>query len=343
MDLWGLDESFNVVGVVPYLNLQWNRMYYEPGDYSALIPIDGYDPAIKYVYTKERPDFGLVQRVQTSRTVKGQFVTVSGFFAEKLLDRRVFYPKFTRTNNPNAIAEVAVRNHQPEGYSISVIIKALMGERITAEWMGDEVGTALAEMLKTQEMAQQVFWDDALGTLRYRVWQGLDRTQSQTANNWALFTDEVNHVTDFTLTEDDSDCKNYVIMLYGDRESPTLLEVDGRKDSAEPRREMFLERYGTGQVVAELEQEAREALAERAVVENADIKVAQDGLLYLQDYDLGDKCDVINHRLQKSYEARLIGVREVFKENRHLVTLEFGEKLPTDYKKLNRLVKTMRR
>lgn len=343
MDLWGLDANFQTVGVIPYLNLQWNRMYYEPGDFSALIRMEDYNPAIKYVYTKERPDFGLVQAISTQKNIKGEFVTIGGFFAEQLLSRRVFYPKFTRTNNPNAIAEIAVRNHQPEGYSISVIVKALMGESITSEWLGDEVGPAVAEMLKTQEMAHQVFWDESLGTLRYRVWQGVDRTQSQNENSWALFTDEVPNVSEFKLTEDESDYKNYVIMLYGEKENPTLLEVDGRTDASEPKRELFIERYGSDQVVEELEQEAREALEERKKINNADIRTVQDGLIYLQDYDLGDKCDVINHRLQKSYETRLIAVREVFKANQHIVNTEFGEKIPTDYSKINRLVRTMRR
>lgn len=344
MNLWGLDSSFTLVGDVPYLNLQWNRMYYEPGDFMVMIRAQDYNPNIKYLYSSDRPEVGVVNKIQTKRTVKGKFVLISGFFAEKLLDRRVFYPKFTRTNAPNAVAEIAVRNHQPDGFNISVIIKPLMGESLTFENLGDEVGSAIAEMLKTQEMAQQVFWDDALGTLRYRVWQGLDRTQAQNANAWAMFTDEVTHVTDFSLTEDDSDYKNFAYVLYGEEENPTLLEVDMRKDSTEPKRELLIQRYGSDQDAKELEQDAKEQLQEYAKIEKADIKVIQDGLIYLRDYDLGDKCDIINHELEKSYEARLIGVYEVFKENRHLVTLEFGEKIPTQYNKLNRLVrKTMRR
>lgn len=62
----------------------------------------------------------------------------------------------------------------------------------------------------------------------------------------------------------------------------------------------------------------------------------QSGLLYRKDYDLGDKCDVVCHRLGKSFAARITGVNEVFKAGQHSVSLTFGESASTVYQRVAR-------
>ena len=342
MEVMALDENFKLIGYLPYLNLQWKRRYYEAGEYTAQIRKSDYLPGAKYLFSNERPEVGLVQKVQTQGNIKGDFILISGFFAEKLFDRNIFHPPLKMDGTPSEIAKKAITDYKPDGFSFGVDTTNL-GTKTSVEWLGDEVSKALYGMLQTQELSQSVYFDFGTDTLRYKIWQGVNRTQSQDKNPWALFTDESAHVTEFLLTEDESGYKNFVVMLYGDKESPNVLEVDGRRDGSEPKRRLFMEHYGSEQDVEELRQEAKERLQEFAMVQNVDIKTSQEGLVYLKNYDLGDKCDVINHALQKAYETRLIGVNEVFKQGRHIVSLEFGEKIPTEYNKLNRLVRTMRR
>ena len=71
-------------------------------------------------------------------------------------------------------------------------------------------------------------------------------------------------------------------------------------------------------------------------MQSADIEVIQSGLLYRKDYDLGDKCDVVCHRLGKSFAARITGVNEVFKAGQHSVSLTFGESASTVYQRVVR-------
>lgn len=445
-----MDKDFKLLGYLPYLNLQWNRRYYEAGQYTAQIRKEDFLPDMAYLFSADRPEVGIVQKTETDRNVKGEFVLVSGHFAEKLADRNIFYPKLAMDGTPYAISRKAMKDYPPDGIAIDVVVSKKdagviwvqgslssstgnelefdtrcrtgfitlnksqtlyvepngmqysvllygtdeafdsvpiaaweqddgsytasanclarvvcsntdgssispenvlvnvlisdeKGDSTSVEWLGQEVSTALYEMLQTQEMSQSVYFDFDSERLKYKVWQGLDRTQSQSVNAWALFTDENGTGARFKLTENDSEYKNYAVLLYGDKDSPSVLEVDVRKDDTEPRRKLFLENYGTDQAVDELRQEAKERLQEYARVQNVEIEAVQESLVYLQDYDLGDKCDVIDHQMQKSYETRLIGVDEVFKENRHIVSLVFGEKIPTQYNKLNRLVRSMRR
>ena len=450
MELMALDKDFKLLGYLPFLNLQWNRRYYEAGEFSAQIRKQDYMPEAAYLFSKDRPEVGLVQKIETDRNVKGEFVMISGHFAEKLADRNIFYPKFTMNATPYAISKKAMRDYAPDGFlidvveskkdasviwsqgsissttgnelefdtrcrtgfiavgrgqtlyvepnglqysvvsystdkayngaliaawatgsgsctpdedsllrvvcskidgssispsevTVSVLISDDKGEKTSVEWLGQEVSTSLYDMLKTQEMSQSVYFDFDTDKLKYKVWQGLDRTQSQSVNPWALFTDDSSAVSQFKVTENESEYKNFAVVLYGDRESPSMLDVDVRKDSAETKRKLFMEHYGTDQDVEELKQEAKEQLQEYALVRNVEVKASQKDLVYLVDYDLGDKCDVIDHQMKKSYETRIIGVDEVFKANQHIVDIVFGEKIPTTYNKLNRLVRNMRR
>lgn len=90
-----LDESFNLVsGPLDYESLQWNRKYYETGDFSMSVLSTDYDPSWAYIYTPFRPEMGIIQKVEfsdTSHTPDGKdTVTVSGFFMDWVLDRLVF-------------------------------------------------------------------------------------------------------------------------------------------------------------------------------------------------------------------------------------------------------------
>ena len=49
---------------------------------------------------------------------------------------------------------------------------------------------------------------------------------------------------------------------------------------------------------------------------------------YKENFDLGDKCDIILKNTDEVYQTRIIGIDEVVKENRKEVKLQFGDKIP---------------
>ena len=64
-----------------------------------------------------------------------------------------------------------------------------------------------------------------------------------------------------------------------------------------------------------------------------DIQAASSGFEYLQDWDLGDKVDVIVEDIGLAMQARIVTVREVVKQNNHTVEIELGDKKLTDIQK----------
>lgn len=71
---------------IDFIELQWNRKYHGAGNFVLYIAAKDYDPEIKYIQVKDRPETGIVQKIVYEEKTNGDFVTLSGFFIEKLLD-----------------------------------------------------------------------------------------------------------------------------------------------------------------------------------------------------------------------------------------------------------------
>ena len=94
MQLLALDANFAPVRYLPFFNLQWNREYYEIGQYSVQIAAADYSPDMAYLYTPDRPETGIIQKVELTDTVKGRFVQLSGYFLEAILNDKIVYPTY---------------------------------------------------------------------------------------------------------------------------------------------------------------------------------------------------------------------------------------------------------
>lgn len=71
---------------IDFIELQWNRKYHDSGNFVLYMAAKNYNPDIKYIQVKDRPETGIVQKIVYEEKTNGDFVTLSGFFIEKLLD-----------------------------------------------------------------------------------------------------------------------------------------------------------------------------------------------------------------------------------------------------------------
>lgn len=95
LECFALNGRFiRVTGTLPYTSLIWTRRFTKPGEFSMVVPSSIYDPEWAYIYTAERPETGIIQKVEfsdTAQTYEGDdTVTVSGFFLESILNRVTF-------------------------------------------------------------------------------------------------------------------------------------------------------------------------------------------------------------------------------------------------------------
>lgn len=334
MELIGLDANMQTVKALRCVNIQWNRKYYESGDYALQLCACDWDTNIAYIYTSERPEMGMVQKVETEHTIKGDFVHVSGFFLEGMLNWKVTYPKHSSTGNISAACKSLV-NALMADTGVTAPTQTDIGAAAAFESEGEFLGDATYAALKAQEISQRILFDYDSESMLYEVWQAKNRTQSQSVNAYAAFSQNFGTVDAMTLTQDISAYRNYAVVLY----DGGVINIDLRAGT-EPKRIMYID---TGMSIADgqtqqnflaaVRVEGDRMLAEYPAIVNIEATVLQNNALYLIDYDLGDKCDVQDDRLMLAFETRIIGINEIWKENVHEVTLEFGDKIPTIYQR----------
>ena len=196
------------------------------------------------------------------------------------------------------------------------------------------------------ECAFQYTDDYQENTMSFIVWQGLDRTQDQSVNSFVTFSEGFRNMQNEEVIIDASNYKNYAVVIgNGKYEDGNQIEVDVDLSGGGYKKYLYVDQTGqtfdsTKQTRAEynalLYQAGLEELNKYTDITNVTFDTIDRGLTYLEDYDLGDKCDVILDSVQQSFTVRIIEIQEVFKEAKHSVTLVFGEKVPTLYNKARR-------
>lgn len=340
MTVYALDEGFNLITMaIPYDNLQWNRRYYESGDYVMQIPLGLYDPTWTYIGTKDRPELGMVQKAQ--KDDEGKMV-VSGFFCEKMLDDKTCYPRYI---GDAAKTETAVRNifsayKDDLPIALAPANDLLLGDRTQSDFSDDFLGEKLYKILESRECTYSVIYDFENNALALKVWQGKDRTQSQNVNSFQTFSAEFGNITGSRTDFDDSAYKNYAIIPVnaddnGKEQQTYYLDWSNGGYKKEIVFDMRTSKPETGQTLAAFKdavlQEAAENLIQYAKIEDIEVDVIESG--YMEDFDIGDKCDAVLTDVSVEMEARIVEINEVFKEGGHTVSVGLGNKRITNLRR----------
>ena len=333
MDVYALDSDFNLVMAgIPYDNLQWSRRYYEAGDFEMQIPLSVYDSSWAYIGSPQRCELGMVQRVYSSDSDPDK-VLIGGFFAEKMLDEKVCYPRYIGDAQSTEAAARAIFERYKEDIPVSLAPEnsPLLGDRTQSDFSDDSLGDKLYRILESRELSCRVAYDFAANALRFGVWQGIDRTQSQDENSRYVFSLEFGNLAGRSVDFDESDAVIPCDGREGDNVEQRTLYIDlsGGKRKRKLVIDMRASHPEEGQASADFEaavkQEAMERLLSYAKIEDVDISVlGNQG--YMTDYDLGDKCDVVLPDLGVRMESRIIEVYEVFKADGHEVIVGLGNK-----------------
>lgn len=96
MNLAFMDKDFNIIKYFKYINLQWIRRYYEPGEFSVQLPASEYMADAVYLFTKDRPELGLVQKGSTRTGTTARSSSSPGTFSSTSSTTRSRSPALMR-------------------------------------------------------------------------------------------------------------------------------------------------------------------------------------------------------------------------------------------------------
>lgn len=341
-----LDKHFNLINTLEYINLQWTRRYYSAGEYSVQIPVYNWDQAAKYIYTPDRPEVGMVQKLELQSGGEGDLLQISGFFAEKWLDDKIIYPTLNFNGNVEDAAREIVTRYK-EDIPITLGARAGLGEKIVFQNRGDELATKIYSLLETQELSFSIRHDYLTSENIFTVWRGVDRTQAQTFNNRVTFSKALGSINELFLNMDDSNFKNYALGAgQGEGEERRIVIYDASEGGYKRKLWVDARDLSQGEELTQAQydeaivQRCIEKLSEYQIINELDVKINpyKPGRTYLVDFDLGDKCDIIvnieNFYMQMA--TRIVEVAEVIKSNDLTVSLTIGNRTPTILQKAKR-------
>lgn len=346
----GLDVNFQTVKYLKFISLQWNRKYYDVGDFELYVKAEEWDSTIKYIKRPDRRELGIVNKPEYSQNINGNFYIVFGTFAEILLDEKVIYPLYYSAGAINVTTQsrTLVTTYKDNSLIILDSSQPTLGTSITKqETDGGGLGKTIRAMLKPQELAYKLVHNGT--NYIFTVWQGLDRTQSQSTNEPVVLSAGFKNICKMRYSVDDSNYKNYAYVRGVEKftdpdvfESDNIQIADVRAVGETEKKVIYLDSNrsitdpGMSQITnfeQGLIQYGIEELQNYKRIINLEFDVISSKLNYPTEFDLGDKCDIVVDEFGVSYEARVIEIYEVYEENKEEITVVMGDKIPTQYEK----------
>lgn len=231
IEVFALDAGMNrVTGTIPYTSLIWKRRYYEVGQFSMDIPRDAYSDEWAYLYTADRSETGIIQQVSFSDSTESitgkETVTLSGFFLESLLNRKTFLLEDAERSEWNKTPLSDLSTPHDNVVWCAKWVEIMMSEYMTVQPLTitgqkkvlepsmKRLGDFVYSELQTVGASFRVFYDFESDTMTCEFWRGLDRTQSQNVNNFAVFSDTWGTMADYKALTDDSNYRNKCYVLY---------------------------------------------------------------------------------------------------------------------------------
>ncbi len=343
MELLLLDNNFQICGLVDdFSSLVWNRRYYECGSFSLQVNIN-YLKQFKnarYLYCKDFLEVGTIETFNYKDTTSGVQLVITGRFLESMLSQRVI----DKTQNFRNMTTEDIIRSLVNTFAINetnrVIAKLKLGERKgvgklrTIQITGDNLLNKIYELCKEDELSIHLKYDFEKNQIVFEMWQGLDRTDQQDKNAWAIFSRNFENILQDEYSIDTTKYCNFAYVAGEEKaENRVIVEVN-RIRQDEERRELYVDARDLQKDDKITEAEYRQMLIERGIQklnENNKIETANfsidplANLVYKQDFDLGDKVIYKNEQLDFDIENRIIGISEAYENGNRTLDVTFGE------------------
>lgn len=342
MELIMLDENFIPCGIIDnFSSLSWTRRYYDVGSFNLQITISDYMKIknAKYIYSNSFIETAKIEAVNYINGVNDINVQLSGRFLEILLNDRVI----NNTQNLNNTTENNCRN-LVNNFAINPSVSSRkipkvrlgeahgLGKKYIMQVTGEELMTELYTLAKQDELSIRLRYDFVNDEIIFEVWQGLDRTDKQTTNTFAIFSRNFENILDDNYSMDYTKQKNFAYVYgEGEGEQRFLIEVDNT--NGEERKELYVDARDLQQDDMTLN-EYKDALRNRGIeklnecnkVETSDFQIDPfSNLIYGKDFDLGDLCTYKNEELGILIDNRIVEVSEVYENGNKKIDVIFGD------------------
>ncbi len=363
VDVYVLDKDYQITGLIDdFITLIWSRKYYDTGSFElhcgashAKLLQQGV-----YIHRNDSNDTGIIEEFgYSSDDVFGKKVVVKGRFLKAMLADRVI----DSTQKFSGVAAGQVVKQLVSTYCINpsdtarkipkleLANSAAVGGTITTQITGDSLLDAIERICLEQQISASIQYDFVADKLIFDVWQGLNRTQSQSDNTFAAFNEEFDNISAADYNKERG-FKNYAYVAGAGEGAARIIEVVNMMQPGEERRELYIDARdlqnidSSGNTIPEatyrqtLRQRGLEKLSEYQPKETIETKIdLYSNLKYKEDYDLGDLVTFVDATIGVMAEQRITEICEYLESGELRVDVVFGQEKLSIMQKIKREVK----
>lgn len=340
MDLYILDPDINLLGIIDgYSSLRWRRRYFEPGEIELHCPAAAASllQAGNIIHRLDRQEAAIIEGIDVKGTDNGDEITATGRMGSSMLDRRIITPTINFTGTVEAAMRKAVSDNAITARPLPhLVLGDAGGYAPTCSFQATGKGVlATCEALgRAAPLGFRVRLDIPGKQWIFEVYGGADRSVTQTARPYVLFSDEFRNITGPEYALNTTGYANYAYVAgEGEGSARVIVEVD--RTDGEPRRELWVDARDLQQGEDMTDDQYREQLRQRGFEKLAEATKAEsfsasavdtENFRYLADWDLGDV--VSFERWGRRLDQRITEVEEVYEGGVETITPVCGTPLP---------------
>lgn len=378
MELYIFDKTLNLIGIVDTFNsLQWNRRYFKMGDFELQCPVTYVNLNIlqkgNIIYKKDDIEAAYVEYRNLKQDVDGkEILDVKGNFLTGYLKRRVLWNTVNTTDkvenimrllvNQNAISPTDAKRIIPnlalaDSKGLSYLASYCSTSKQT---QNPNLGDELENLSTLSNLGHRVLFDITNKKLLFEVYQGIDRSVSQTDRSPCIFSKEFENVLDQEYTESLDNFKNVCLVngsytASSDSKDATPVATTVGDASGLDRYETALDSNSSSEVdnadntktymsqsdfMNVLANDGNTELAQYVETSSFESTInSNSNLTYKKDFDLGDIVTCISRKWGITVNTRVTEVQEVYEEKGLELNITFGDALPTLLDKIKQKVR----
>ena len=353
MELYIFDASLNFVGLLDnFTSLQWTRRYAKYGEFELHCSLSPETLALlqkgNIVWKKDDHEAGYIEYRQMAQDAEGkETLVIKGKFLSGYLNRRIIWgEEILQTTAEVAMRTLVDKNGITPTDTNRIIPNLILGvlggflQTVEYQTSYKNLLDEIESLCGLSELGYRVNFDILTGKLVFNVYEGLNRTSSQSVNPRAIFSKEFENILTQQYTDSLNNFRN-TALVGGMGEGVARKLVTIGTPTGLDRFEMFDDAKDLTNVVdtvtlTDLEytntliERGNSKLSETVEIQTFDSTINLNSkLVYKTDFDLGD---IVTHTSKKwglTLDTRITEIKEVFEEAGPSVYITFGNNIPT--------------
>lgn len=340
MILYVLDQNYNKTVVMDhYESALWVDRFNKPGEFELYIPAGSelftYIECGAYLANNLSDNVMIIEGIKIDTDIEdGNKVIVTGRSLESILDRRIVWTQtdFNNANLQNAIKRLINENiispTIAERRISNFVFQDSTDQRITslsltAQYTGDNLLDVINDICEANGLGYKITLNNNK-QLVFSLYMGQNRSYSQQANNYVIFSPKFENLLNSNYEKDDKPYKN-VTLVAGEGEGLDRVTRTVGSASGLARRELYTDARDVqkkddegneiplNDYYAKLDQRGIEKLAEAKKTEEFDGETDPfESFIYGEDFFMGD---IVQIRNEYGFETASRVIEFIYSDN----------------------------